>query len=277
MKTINYFLLLVALFLLTNESKSQFLSENFNAGIPATWTQSATATWSLSNLGTAGSSCIVTEDNTTSNITVSMITPSMNLNAVTNLTISFKAAVVKNNFICPNIVLYSETGNGPQFLSRWGSGFTSNTTHTISEGFNSQPPLEASAIFWESCTHTLSAISGNMVRFILEAEFVNGGYVLLDDIVISGVTPITTSLSSATPNKFVALFPNPTSTKLITLGGIDYTAVYIFDISGRIVPTEYYKKENSTAVILGDLTPGTYFLKALNEEKTIISKKLVVE
>ena len=101
--TPHFFPLLVILFLLTNKSKSQFLSENFNTVIPASWTQSATATWSLSNLGTAGSSCIVTEENTTNTVIVSMITPSMNLNAVTNLTISFNAAVVKNNFVCPNV------------------------------------------------------------------------------------------------------------------------------------------------------------------------------
>ncbi|PBQ31676.1 hypothetical protein CNR22_07810 [Sphingobacteriaceae bacterium] len=271
------FPLLATLFLWCSTCHSQFLSENFNTGIPASWTQSATATWSLSNLGTSGSGCIVTEENTTNTVIVSIFTPSMDLSAVTNLTISFQGAVVKNNFVCPNIVLYSETGSGRQFLSRWGSGFTSNTTHTISEGFDSQPPLESSAIFWETCTHTLSAINGNVVRFILEAEFVNGGYVLLDDITVNGVAATTTSLFSAAPHIHVNLFPNPTATKKITLDGTDYTAIYVFDNAGKIVSPEYHKRETSTDVMLTDFPAGTYYLKAVTTKKTSITKKLVVE
>src|ERR1043165_4910084 len=100
MKSFNTSFAIICLFTLISLSgKCQLLSENFNSGLPA-WTQTPAATWSLSPmLGPSGSGCIFTENINLNSDTSIIQTGTLNVGSATNLTVTFKAALVGNNFI----------------------------------------------------------------------------------------------------------------------------------------------------------------------------------
>ena len=151
------------------DGKSQLLSENFNSGQAAGWSQSPAASWSIStSLGANGSLCIVSDGIGFATDTVSLHTPTLNLTSVTNLTVSFKAAVTRNNFVAPEIALFCDTGSGKQLLATWSSGLNPSATYTLSQGFDWQIPPSAQSIQWQTCTHVLSAISSTMAGLRLK-------------------------------------------------------------------------------------------------------------
>jgi len=260
--------------------KSQILSENFNAGLPVSWTQSPTATWSVgAGLGTSGSDCVMAEDLTMTIPTFILRTPTLNLTAVTNLTVSFKLALIGNNFIVPNLALSYDAGAGSQFLARWGSGFSTNTTYTVTtNNYDYQPPLDAQNVTFVSSTHSVSAISGAALRFIFEAEFVNGGYVVIDDIVITGVTGATTGLEQLEENNSIIIFPNPSVNKKVMLQGKGIQNLFVTDNLGKALTVAHIKiNEMSNVVDLSALPTGIYYVNVIAEDKVPVRKKIILE
>ena len=273
------FQVLCVFVLLNLQTRSQIINENFNAGMPAGWTQSPTATWTLSqNLGTSGSGCIFTEDVGSSTLTASLYTPTVNLNAVSNLTISFKASLVANNFVGPNVSVSFDNGTGPQFLARWGSGFTANTTYTLMYTSDYTPPLDAQNMSLTPCSHTVAGVTGNIGKFIFDAEFVNGGYVVIEDILITGVTTVTTGIEGNVQNKTILIFPNPTHTKKIKLEGAEIKNVRVYDNLGKAMTVEFRKiNDTNLEVDLDNLPNGIYHLMAVCEDNVLLHKKIILE
>jgi len=270
----------IILCLLTVTGMSQILNENFNGGIPSGWAQIPTATWSLSpNLGTSGSGCALTQDPGFTLPTTSLRTPTLDLSGIATLTIAFKTALVKNNFVIPNIALSYSTTSGIQFLARWGSGFSSNTTYTLNGSEDFTPPLEAQNVNWEGCTHTLSVPANiSPVCFIFDAELINSGYVLLEDILVTGTTStLTTGLSKTDFNESISVFPNPVVNKKTTVAGINIQDVFFFDNQGRNLPIDFVKTDNAFDIDLTKLLPGIYYLTAITTRGVTIHKKIVVE
>lgn len=260
-------------------AQAQILGEDFNTAIPTNWAQSPVSTWSFHpTFGTSGSGCAISEDMSMNTPTVSLRTPIMNLGGVSNLTITFKAAVIKNNFISPNVAVSYNAGAGTQFVARWGSGFSSNTTYTITESAEFGYPLNAANVHWVACSHTLSSINGSNAIFYFDAEFVNGGFVLIDDIMISGKKTVTTGVNASDPPEAFVLFPNPSAGAKITLRGKVFRQLMLSDQLGRAIPLAYTTTGETTAEIsLDTLKPGIYFLEILTDANTLIRKKMILE
>jgi hypothetical protein len=259
---------------------SQLLTENFNTGLPVTWQQSPVASWSLNpSFGISGSSCIVTENIDSAPGTRTISTPTLNLNGVANLTVSFQVAAVKNNFIHPDLVLYYNNGSGPQFLARWGSGFSSNTTYTLTAlGTDYTPPLDVQNVSWEACSHTIAAISGTAVSFMFEADLFNGGYVLLDDIVISGITSTITALSDSKSDPELFMFQNPLPDKKLELKQGPIKQVWLTDLLGRsFSPANIREKETGRELDLSNLPAGIYYIYVVTEGKEPLAGKILLE
>ncbi len=278
MKNNILFLLTGFLALISGTISSQMLSENFNGSIPAGWVQSPATTWSLgSGLGVSGSDCAMTQDPGSTAGTVSIASPTLNLAVVSTLTVAFKTALVKNNFIIPNMALYCDAGTGKQFLARWGSGFSGNTTYTVNGCVDYVPPLDTQVLLWENCTYTLAPTSASTaVSFVFDAELVNGGYVLLDSVMVNGTPLVATGLMQQTTVAALSIFPNPVIGKNIIVSGDNIKEVSIFDALGKRLPVTCKTIHAAAMEInLNHLAAGTYYLAAITTDNKTIHKKIL--
>jgi hypothetical protein len=276
-KSIPLFTLLFATLIF--KSQVTLLSENFNSGFPS-WTQNPTGSWTLQpSLGYSASPCIITEEaGSTSTGTATIKTFTINLTGVINPTINFKAAITKNNFLPGDLVLYCDQGTGPQFVARWGSGFSPNTTDTIPEGgFDPVPPLDSNNVYWYSYSHTISPTS-NTISIMLAAELFNGGYILLDDISVKATPVNTTGGMDSKVKDAISIFPNPVPDGKIRIKGEHIKSATVFNQLGEAIKTNL-TQVNETSLILdtSTLKSGVYHLEILTENNTIIPKKIVVE
>jgi hypothetical protein len=183
MKKAVYFL---SLNLLTTFCFGQ-INENFNSGIPGNWTQWSTSgiTWTgNSTLGVNSSGCAIADYSSNSNAgTAWLQTPFMNLSTLSSPEINFSVALVGNNTNPPDVLLWYDNGGGWTQLNSWGSGIT--------QTFDNNPPLDAGNVTWVNLNYSLSSLANNTsIRFSFGSDFTNGGWVLVDDVVIqSGPAP----------------------------------------------------------------------------------------
>ncbi|MBL7932587.1 MAG: T9SS type A sorting domain-containing protein [Bacteroidia bacterium] len=242
--------------------KSQLASADFNSGLPAGWGMSPAGSWSVHPFFGAGmSKCLYTEEMNTTSTTVSFFSTSLDLTGINTLTISFKAACTKNNFLIPNVaVSYSVGGSGKQLIARWGSGFTSPTTYTLDDVADYVPPLDTANIKWVSCTHTLAAPSGTAVSFYFDAEMINAGYVLLDDIMITGASVTSTGLNENSTESPIIVFPNPAKQNKVTLEGKNLSDILIVNSLGQSVPFIIKHESDKISIEFQNCESGIYFL-----------------
>ncbi|MEZ5016218.1 MAG: T9SS type A sorting domain-containing protein [Flavipsychrobacter sp.] len=159
-------------------------STNFNSSLPAGWTidASAGATWAHNgSLGTGGSGCAMVDQSSSSGGTKGkLITTSFNLTTVPKPTLSFKVASIRNNFMSPNLyIYYSVAGGAWQKLSSWGEWNTDNIINTTGPCF----PNNNGCVEWQDVVFDLAKVAGNTnIRFAFEADCLNGGWLLLDDL-----------------------------------------------------------------------------------------------
>jgi hypothetical protein len=259
-------------------STCQLINEKFGAGIPAGWTQSPAASWTLhSTFGFSNTACIISQEIGSTSSTANVQTSTFNLTGIVNPTVNFKAAITKNNFLPGNLVLYYDQGGGPQFVARWGSGISPNTTYTISEdGFDPVHPLDPENIFWHSYTHTMSS-TGNTVSIILAAEFINGGYILFDDIQVLGTAVNTTALEKEEDPENIQLFPNPVKGTSVHIVSPHTLTVEVYNQLGQISPAVIERKNEDTFELdVTHLSSGVYYVLLQAMDKRVFHKKLVV-
>lgn len=254
------------------------LSTDFNLGLPVGWGMAPSGSWSVHPFfGTSMSKCLYTEEMNTASATVSFFSSPLNLLGLSTLTITFKAACTKNNFLVPNVAVFYDAGAGKQLVARWGSGFTAPTTYTINDVADYVPPLDSANIEWISCTHTLSAPVGTQVSFYFDAEMINAGYVLLEDIVIAGKSiTVTSALPENAIETTSIIFPNPVKNGQLIILGENISGVSIVNVSGQNFPLKYRSDSNETILDLHAFTPGIYFLRYTESRKTFV-KRIVVE
>lgn len=266
---------------ITAQCHSQVLNENFNSGLPLNWTQSPAGSWTLgTTYNQTGTGCAVTEEIGSNSLTATFSTSPLNLSAVTNLSLTFKASFTKNNFLPPNLAIYYDAGAGPQFLARWGSGFTAPTTYTIIESANYVHPLQAQNVLWQNCTHTFSPINSNSVRFLFSAEIINGGYFLLDEVQISGQTSntLTTRMAEQHETTRVQIYPNPVTNKKLMIHGSKINRIYLTNFSGLSVKTDFESNGGDNyQVDLSNFSPGVYTLNVVCEDQSCNNLKLIIE
>ena len=160
-------------------------------------------------------------------------------------------------------------------MSRWGSGFSPNTTYTVNDMADYVPPLDSEYVSWESCSLSIPASTTNTaVSILFRAELFNGGYVLLDNITVSG-TPVTTTGLKEDKLSSVVIFPNPATDKLL-LEGQHIKDLYLMNSRGQNLPVRYKVIGNATEIDLDTLPAAVYYLKLFLEDGSIMTKKIVV-
>lgn len=261
-----------------NFSFAQLASENFNAGLPSAWTMSPAATWSLKpSFGTASSTCLYTEEMSTNTSVVSYMSPAFNLSGYATMTITFKGATTKTNFLIPNIALSINSGAGKQLLSRWGSGFTQPTTYTLNDVADFSYPLDLENVEWVSCTHMFTVPNATAVNFYFDAEMVNGGYVLLDDIVIKATPKVIAGMNESSEVVEFHIYPVPSRSEPIALEIPAADAeLSFYDYTGRKLDATPFLSKTSKGFECNNLPKGIYLVQVITANKTL-RKTIVVE
>lgn len=175
---------------------------NFNSGLPAGWTQSTTNPpylWTASaSLGSSGSGCAILDmGGTMTNASVKLWTPWLDLAGVQNPQVTFMLASVANSgFVPPPLSMWVDNIYGQNWLTNYGGATViptpSNIITTTTQPF---PPLSAASVEWVSITLSLSGVPNDSIRIGFQGDVAIGGWVLIDDVSISG-TPATVTLPS---------------------------------------------------------------------------------
>lgn len=263
------------------EAQVVLLNENFNSSLPSTWTQfPAAASWSLMpGLGLSGSSCIGSQDlDMIQTQTLTIIrTATLDISAVSNISVSFNLAVIGNNFVIPNVSLSYTTAQGMGFGGRWGSGFSPNTTQTVSSNYDYVHPLDAQNVTWVPCTVTLAPVTSPTMSLIFNAEFVNGGYVLIDEVTVTGKALTSTGIGKVYDTEQILLFPNPVSNTNVTLSGVKAENILLYDVMGKVHKVEWRNYDKGIELNLGTVSKGSYYLTIYTDQTTSFFKKIVVD
>lgn len=226
MKKITY---LLSIFAMCHWSQAQ---ENFNAGIPANWTQwsgdNITWVWD-SSLGTNSSGCAIADQGDNSDAGSAWLqTPFMNLSQLVNPELTVSGAVVQNNFGMPSLSLWYDIGSGwVEFTTNW----------TLTGSYDLAPPLDFANVNWNDLVFNLASVSSSTnIRFAFGSDFQNGGWVLIDNFEI-----IETGSSSGVDenelSNLIQAYPNPAS-DIITFDCTTLeklTSVEIFSLDGKSV------------------------------------------
>lgn len=269
--------LLILLFFSSLKGQIQILNTNFDNGVPLGWTQQPAGSWTLSNSFNTPGNCMLTELINSNTSTVSLISPGFDLTAVNNLTVSFKVAITKNNFMNPEFTLGYTTGSATQTLATWAEWFSSTATYTIEGSQDYQYPLDAENVHWQQCTHTISAINAPNASFVFRADIINGGWVLVDSIVIAGIPTNTlgTGIFQNEGKDVMKLFPNPAPAK-VTIAGISVKTIQLYDVTGKEIATTFLKTGIETAEVdLSRIPQGIYFIEVRDEKDQFFRKKMV--
>ncbi len=259
----------------SNAGTAQLATANFESGLPAAWTMSPAATWSLKPaFGTNSSTCLYSEEMSTNSTVVTYISPPLNLVAYATLTISFKVAATKTNFLIPNLALYVDPGVGKQLICRWGSGFTQPTNYTLPDVADYQYPLDQANVDWQSAYFFHQVFNLPTVYYRFEAEFINGGYVLLDDIVITGTAKTIAGINDYVEGREYRIYPVPAGDEKITVECEADTQLSIYNFVGQKLDIASYITAGSKGYELHDLPKGIYYLRLLSKsgqvERTVV-------
>lgn len=260
-------------------AQTPLFNVDFENGLPTGWTQQPAGSWTLNGVFGQPGNCVITEEVGSFTAAPAWISPTLNLGAYTNYSVSFKVAVTKNNFMNPEFTLGYTTGATTQSLAVWAEWFSPTATYTITGDQNYTYPLEAQNVTWQICTHTISSINAGAGSFVFRGDIINGGWVLLDSLLVKGVPTITvnTGLSDlSTPESGPVLFPNPASgTTYIKARQQDLVTVR--DISGKQLCIFPGVSNGQTELDLQGFARGIYLVEILYADRSKSNHKLVVD
>ncbi len=257
---------LVLLFLFAGFSSFSFAqyTVDFNSGLPSDWTQTSGAdfTWVLNaSQGFDNSGCAMVDQSGDAAIgSAKFETPFFDLSGESDPVFRFVHACLRNNFMPPVIRIHYNTGSGWTEIGATGE---------FGGSADFSPPLDDESIIWDTLEISLVALSSEThVQFMIEADFPNGGWALLDNVSIDGVVS-TLGITETTTPANVLVYPNPTHNKLF-ITGTAVQSVSILDVNGRLIAVpEVAPVELSIDV--SHLGAGCYFLAiTANEGKFCI-------
>lgn len=227
---------------------------DFNSGFPSDWTQTSGADflWTANaTQGTDGSGCAMVDQGESGEAGKAKFeTPFFDLSGQTGSELTLNFARVRNNFMIPDVVVWYNTG---------GEWIQLATTFEDPEASNSNdfmPPLES--ISWDTMTISLASLQTEThIQFMVEADFLNGGWILIDNFSIDGT--ISTVGSEEIVSENLLVYPNPTNDKLFISRHLPVQSMSIHDSSGRLVASPAVVP-HELSIDVSHLGAGCYFL-----------------
>lgn len=247
--------------------QSVVLSEAFDTAFPVNWTQHSDdgVMWERQpDLGTYGTGCAIADQGENSEQKSGLLqTPFVDLTAVDKPTISFTTALVQNNFAPPNVSLWYDIGNGWQRLRQWGLKHYGADEDIEHQTENFGIVLRKENVRWVELNYDVEALASHThIRFAFGADFVNGGWVLIDKVLIRDNA--LTSVAEQHRNNDVSLriYPNPTSNKLYVESHAEIESITIVDAQGQKVQevAAPFPTKAGIELDIRALAKGTYFL-----------------
>lgn len=231
---------------------------DFNSGLPSDWTQTSGAdfTWELNaSQGFDNSGCAMVDESEMANAGLAQFeTPFFDLSGQTDPVFRFVHACIRNNFMPPVIRIRYNTGSGWTEIG---------ATDEFSGSADFSPPLDNENILWDTLEISLAALNAEThVQFMIEADFPNGGWALLDNVSIDGA--VSTLGSEETILENLLVYPNPTNGKLFISGHLPVQSMSIHDSSGRLVASPAVVS-HELSIDVSHLGAGCYFLTIVTE------------
>jgi len=264
---------LLIFFALPSFAQDTLLHENFSGGIPQSWNVNAGSGpgWSISDsLGADSGACAISDHGSASTPANSWLqTAVVDLSSASNPTIQFSAARVQNNFVPPGISLWYNVGNG------WVQ--TSWSSISVTSSFNNRIPLERANITWTTVIYDLSSLPlNNPIRFSFGADFVNGGWVLIDDLVIADNTP--TQITKVDPSKHFDIFPNPGSGSIVLNSESLINRIEVTTTQGKVVLSQFTGiSRGSFQLDFSHLPLGVYLINVETAEGQKLIRKFILK
>lgn len=265
--------------------QAQTYRADFTDGIPAGWSMQAgdSILWEPSSFGDDESGSLMADFSFTSGTTVSTLqTPWLDLTSAAVPSISFSFATVRNNFVGPSVSLWYDSGSGPERIRCWGEfqmGALSPIDSIIDAGNDYQPPLDSGNFVWNRVQVMLPELTGaTNVRFLFRAEIVNGGWVLLDDVAISGskTSGVRSGSGTSDHNAELSLRPVPATSFLAVESVRSYSTLRIVDKLGRTVEIIRGDKRTSDRIDLQRFSAGIYWIELSERQGDRIALKSFV-
>ena len=262
----------------------QLIDENFESSLPDDWTQWSEdgISWTTSSdLALEGFECAIVDKGTESDMgTTWLQTPWLDLTTLESPTLTFSTALVQNNFMPPSISLWYDTGEGWTFITNWGSEWGDDVDNTIETSEHFMPPLAPESVEWEDgISVDLSPYEGfSAIRFSFGADFINGGWVLLDSVVINSEN-LDNSGIDVIEEKQLDVFPNPT-TGIVKLrkNQIQLNELKIYNAAGQLVENSSITNQGEFVVVdLSSADKGVYVLSVITTDGTPYSDFLILE
>ncbi len=254
-------------------SYGQLIEENFDSGIPGDWTQWSGdgITWTDGdNVGVGESGCALADlSDGSGEGTAWLQTPLMDLSEFEDVEITFSAGVVLNNFLHPSVSLWYDIGGGWVYLSNWGPEWGDFDNDIV--GTNDyEPPLDYANVGWnEGLTFDLSGFDGvSSIRFSFGSDFVNGGYVVVDDVSITGTfTGDDAGIFDPVTDDRLTVYPNPSTGRVfVEKEGVSIDEVKVLNMLGQEVGCYSLNvNDDRIELDLNDLETGTYTLLFLED------------
>lgn len=255
-------------------------SVDFTSRIPSNWYQDAgdPIKWEWSSHGkNAPGSAIVDLSDESARFVVRTETPSIDFSSASAPVLRFNAAFIRSNFMAPAISVWYRTGDEWRLLDTWGESSLADFTevnHQVLGGSDYVPPLDAQNIVWHTLTADLTALAGQPdVKFAFQAEFPNGGYVLIDDVEF---TSMIASVQDDYSMQSLTVFPNPATERLEIKSGKPFAHALIVDLLGRTVLNAETASQN-LQLDIAVLPAGSYWLQLIDEEGFICGRRSFVK
>lgn len=220
--------------------------------------------------------------NTTSMLgtTDDLISPSVDLSAITSPVFTFKVAQRQRNTAdLDRLRVYTSTNCGQTWLQRYSKTGTTLATGAATTS-NSWAPTSTE---WRTETVNIASVSNNAnVRFKFTFESGGGNSIYLDDINILGVNGI--DAPDAGIQQF-SVFPNPLQDNSVVSFSLDNAqdvTLQLFDMSGRLVVDMYNGSLNAgqhqfPVQTAEKLSSGMYFVRLTTAEGRMVTQKLVAQ
>ena len=125
------------------------------------------------------------------------------------------------------------------YLANWGSEWGADVDNFIDISNDLSPPLDYENVVWNTdITYDLSELSGfSSIRFSFGSDFVNGGWVLIDDVTITGTGEVDdASIFEPQDLGGLEVYPNPTNDILfVELADTKVDRVEVYSLLGEKV------------------------------------------
>ncbi len=241
----------------------------YNTSGGANWEQSFDASYSGSF------SAKLSAINNTRLSVSSMVSPVINISALSAPVLVFKLAAAESNTThINNLKVLAST----DCENTWTQIYSKTGQSLVTTNSNMNPFFPSSQSEWRTETVSLSSVSGSThvkFKFQYSRDTIGGANnTFIDDINLSNFTGI----NSISENVSYHLFPNPANaTVTLQLGKNNPVNIFITDVLGQLIETVGEKTDNYTFAVGRDtkFRPGIYFIN-INDQNRLVTIKLIV-